>query len=79
MCKPGGVIRHVVSCRRRPDVSDEEMTEIYLDHPDHRAVGARLVSATEGGVDGLVVLDWEFSGDNPPGDRRSPPRQCVWC
>ena len=31
--------------------------EAYQAHPEHRAVGARLVAATEGGIDGILVLD----------------------
>jgi len=29
----------------------------YQAHPAHRAVGARLVSYTQGGIDGICVLD----------------------
>lgn len=29
----------------------------YQAHPAHRAVGARLVSYTEGGIEGICVLD----------------------
>ena len=105
------MIRHVVLCRCRSEVSDEEMTEIfealkalksvtsgiisvsagrdcrpeglqsgmthgftvdfvdiaardrYLVHPDHKSIGARLVNAAEGGLDGLVVLDWASATD----------------
>lgn len=38
---------------------DEAARNAYLVHPAHRAAGARLVAATEGGLDGLVVLDFE--------------------
>lgn len=31
----------------------------YADHPDHRALGARIVANAEGGIDGLLVLDIE--------------------
>ena len=29
----------------------------YQDHPDHRRVGAALVAAAQGGLDGLLVFD----------------------
>ena len=32
----------------------------YLPHPAHQAVGKMIVGITEGGVDGITVLDWEF-------------------
>ena len=33
--------------------------DAYLPHPAHQAVGAMIVSITEGGVDGICVVDWE--------------------
>lgn len=31
----------------------------YADHPEHQALGARLVAQAEGGLDGVLVLDIE--------------------
>lgn len=31
----------------------------YADHPEHKALGARLVALAEGGLDGVLVLDIE--------------------
>lgn len=31
----------------------------YADHPQHKALGARLVQAASGGLDGLLVVDLE--------------------
>jgi len=31
--------------------------DVYLDHPDHKAVGERLVAAAAGGISGLLVFD----------------------
>lgn len=39
------------------DFMDAAARDRYLEHPDHVAIGARLVRATEDGVDGLIVLD----------------------
>ena len=33
----------------------------YHDDPEHKLLGARLVAAAEGGVDGLLVVDFEVS------------------
>ncbi len=32
--------------------------DAYLEHPDHKALGARLVGLCEGGVEGLCVVDF---------------------
>ncbi|KKX28292.1 Dabb family protein [Rhizobium sp. LC145] len=34
-----------------------EARDAYLEHPDHMAVGERIVSATDGGLAGLLVFD----------------------
>ena len=34
----------------------------YHDDPEHKLLGARLVAAAEGGVDGLLVVDFEVPG-----------------
>ena len=36
-----------------------EHRDAYLPHPDHQAAAGRLVALTEGGVDGILVLDFE--------------------
>lgn len=33
--------------------------DAYLPHPAHQAVGAMIVGITEGGVDGICVVDWD--------------------
>lgn len=43
------------------DFVDVAARDRYLAHPDHNSIGARLVSAVEGGIEGLVVLDWSSS------------------
>ena len=34
--------------------------DAYLPHPEHQKVGAMIVKATEGGIDGVTVLDFEI-------------------
>ena len=41
------------------DFSDAAARDAYLIHPDHKAAGAKLVAALEGGRDGLMVFDIE--------------------
>ncbi len=33
--------------------------DAYLPHPAHQKVGAMIVGAAEGGVDGITVVDWD--------------------
>ncbi|MEO0654674.1 MAG: Dabb family protein [Pseudomonadota bacterium] len=40
------------------DFEDAAARDGYLAHPAHRAAGQRLVAALEGGVEGLVVVDF---------------------
>ena len=40
------------------DFSDAAARDAYLAHSDHEAAGARLVKAAEGGLGGLMVLDF---------------------
>jgi Stress responsive A/B Barrel Domain len=40
------------------DFIDVAARDAYLPHPDHQAVGAMIVEITEGGVDGICVVDW---------------------
>jgi Stress responsive A/B Barrel Domain len=42
------------------DFVDAAARNAYLPHPDHQKVGAMIVAATEGGIHGIVVLDWEI-------------------
>lgn len=39
------------------DFTDWAALAAYQDHPDHRRVGAALVAAAEGGLDGILVFD----------------------
>ncbi|SDY36652.1 Dabb family protein [Citreimonas salinaria] len=47
------------------DFPDGAARDAYLDHPDHVRAGARLVAATDGGVDGLLVFDLPISDEAP--------------
>jgi hypothetical protein len=42
--------------------ADTAARDAYLADEEHAAVGARLVAATEGGVDGLLVVDLDVRG-----------------
>lgn len=39
------------------DFADWHALATYQDHPDHKRVGAALVAAAEGGMDGILVFD----------------------
>lgn len=39
--------------------ADAAARDAYLVHPDHQKAGARLVAAAEGGIDGVLVVDFE--------------------
>lgn len=41
------------------DFADGFARDAYLEDPEHRETGARLVAAAEGGVDGILVFDLE--------------------
>jgi hypothetical protein len=41
------------------DFVDAAARDTYLPHPAHQKVGAMIVAACEGRVDGVLVLDWE--------------------
>jgi hypothetical protein len=41
------------------DFRDITVRDAYLDDQTHQAIGARIVAATEGGADGILVLDFE--------------------
>ena len=36
---------------------DAAARDAYLEHPDHKKAGARLVAALDGGLDGICVVD----------------------
>lgn len=44
------------------DFEDWEALEAYQTHPDHKALGARLVENAIGGIDGILVLDIPVAG-----------------
>ena len=39
------------------DFTDWDALATYQDHPDHKRVGAALVAAAQGGIDGILVFD----------------------
>ncbi|WP_305988680.1 Dabb family protein [Roseibium sp. MMSF_3544] len=39
------------------DFEDWDALERYQTHPDHKALGAKLVANAVGGLDGILVLD----------------------
>lgn len=39
------------------DFADWNALAAYQDHPDHKRVGAALVAAAHGGIDGILVFD----------------------
>lgn len=41
------------------DFASEEALQTYADHPEHKALGARLVAICQGGADGIMVFDLE--------------------
>ena len=43
------------------DFADAAARDAYLAHPDHKVAGAALVALCEGGIDGVLVLDFELS------------------
>lgn len=42
------------------DFDDAAARDAYLVHPDHQAVGARIVALAAGGTDGLLVFDLDL-------------------
>ncbi len=42
------------------DFIDAAARDAYLPHPAHQIVGGMVVAACEGGVDGVLVLDFEI-------------------
>ena len=41
------------------DFKDTKVRDIYLEDEVHQAIGARIVAETEGGLDGVFVMDFE--------------------
>lgn len=39
------------------DFADWTALQAYQDHPDHKRLGAGLVAAAEGGIEGILVFD----------------------
>ncbi|NML74502.1 Dabb family protein [Rhizobium sp. S-51] len=39
---------------------DATVRDYYLKHPDHVAVGERIVKASDGGLSGILVFDMEI-------------------
>ena len=44
------------------DFAGWEALQAYQDHPDHKALGAKLVAGAEGGKDGILVFDLPVAG-----------------
>jgi hypothetical protein len=44
------------------DFVDVAARDAYLIHPAHKAAGAKLVAAADGGRDGLIVVDIDLGG-----------------
>jgi Stress responsive A/B Barrel Domain len=42
------------------DFVDAAARDAYLPHPEHQKVGAMIVAAAVGGIDGVTVMDWEM-------------------
>ena len=43
------------------DFADAAARDAYVEDPEHRQTGARLVAAAEGGVAGILVYDLDIS------------------
>jgi hypothetical protein len=41
------------------DFVNAEARDAYLPHPAHQKVGAMIVGAAQGGIEGITVVDWE--------------------
>lgn len=44
------------------DFADVAARDAYLVHPAHEKAGGRIVAATEGGIEGVFVYDFEIAG-----------------
>ena len=43
------------------DFDSSATSQAYLENPEHRALGARLVALCKGGADGIAVVDLEVA------------------
>ena len=41
------------------DFENAAARDAYLPHPAHQKVGAMIVAASDGGVEGITVVDWQ--------------------
>lgn len=57
-CSPEGIQRGYTH-GFTVDFTNAAARDAYLPHPAHQAVGKMIVSITEGGVDGICVVDWD--------------------
>jgi hypothetical protein len=39
--------------------ADAQARDAYLPHPDHEAAKAKIFNLLDGGLDGVMVVDWE--------------------
>lgn len=42
------------------DFADWDALQAYQDHPDHKALGAKLVANAVDGINGILVFDYEL-------------------
>lgn len=42
------------------DFVDAAARDAYLPHPEHQKVGAMIVAAAVGGIEGVTAVDWEM-------------------
>jgi hypothetical protein len=42
------------------DFENAAARDAYLPHPAHQKVGAMIVAACVGGIEGVLVMDWEI-------------------
>jgi len=42
------------------DFVNAKARDAYLPHPDHQVVAKMVVDALDGGLEGLVVIDWAY-------------------
>lgn len=45
------------------DFRDAAARDLYLEDPEHRQTGGKIVAAAIGGIDGIFVYDIEIAGD----------------
>jgi hypothetical protein len=44
------------------DFDSAAVRDAYLVHPDHQAIGGRIVAAAQGGTAGIIVFDFDLLG-----------------